>query len=322
MVNKIINVSIKDRQTIVDGDPFIICGNSDYVMRFEFDAEWDNYQTRTARFVYTRRNTVKFQDVIFVGNEVQIPALFSVTSVTVGVFAGNLRTTTPARIPCRLSVRCGTGSPDNPTLSQYDKIMELLASLGSGIDITGAAAGQIPQIADVDENGVPTAWHPADLPSGGTPPLVVNLSVKDGGWVADRTRSEIIAHVEKGGSACVAVFGTVNAHYWQATATSAIFRRAGANPTRGGYEQFYYIDEAGVCTTKEQTYLLTTMTGATADTAGASGYVPAPAAGDEGKFLRGDGTWGAVQDSYSRAEIDAALGSYITDIDALIGGDA
>lgn len=33
------------------------------------------------------------------------------------------------------------------------------------------------------------------------------------------------------------------------------------------------------------------MTGATSSTAGAAGIVPAPAAGDEGKFLAGDGTW-------------------------------
>jgi len=33
------------------------------------------------------------------------------------------------------------------------------------------------------------------------------------------------------------------------------------------------------------------MTGATASTDGASGLVPQPLAGDEGKFLRGDGTW-------------------------------
>lgn len=33
------------------------------------------------------------------------------------------------------------------------------------------------------------------------------------------------------------------------------------------------------------------MTGATATAAGASGNVPQPAAGDQGKFLRGDGTW-------------------------------
>jgi hypothetical protein len=34
------------------------------------------------------------------------------------------------------------------------------------------------------------------------------------------------------------------------------------------------------------------MTGATASTDGASGLVPAPAAGDQDKVLRGDGTWG------------------------------
>lgn len=34
-----------------------------------------------------------------------------------------------------------------------------------------------------------------------------------------------------------------------------------------------------------------TMTGATSSAAGAAGVVPAPAAGDDGKFLSGDGTW-------------------------------
>lgn len=36
------------------------------------------------------------------------------------------------------------------------------------------------------------------------------------------------------------------------------------------------------------------FTGATSSTAGAHGLVPAPAAGDEGKFLQGDGTWATV----------------------------
>ena len=36
------------------------------------------------------------------------------------------------------------------------------------------------------------------------------------------------------------------------------------------------------------------MKGATADAAGAAGYVPAPAAGKNGAYLRGDGTWCAV----------------------------
>ena len=37
------------------------------------------------------------------------------------------------------------------------------------------------------------------------------------------------------------------------------------------------------------------MTGATTDTAGTSGSVPAPSAGDHEKFLKGDGTWGEVK---------------------------
>lgn len=37
-----------------------------------------------------------------------------------------------------------------------------------------------------------------------------------------------------------------------------------------------------------------TMSGATLDTAGQSGFVPVPQAGDQDKFLKGDGTWSEV----------------------------
>ena len=38
---------------------------------------------------------------------------------------------------------------------------------GAGMDITGATVGQIAKIATVDASGVPTAWEPVDMPSGG-----------------------------------------------------------------------------------------------------------------------------------------------------------
>ena len=41
--------------------------------------------------------------------------------------------------------------------------------------------------------------------------------------------------------------------------------------------------------------LLQDFTGATSTAAGATGLVPAPTAGDDGKFLKGDGTWGTVE---------------------------
>jgi len=48
----------------------------------------------------------------------------------------------------------------------------------------------------------------------------------------------------------------------------------------------------------------TKMTAATASAAGKEGLVPAPAAGAQGKFLRGDGTWQAVA---AKEAVDAAL---------------
>lgn len=45
---------------------------------------------------------------------------------------------------------------------------------------------------------------------------------------------------------------------------------------------------------------ITTMTGATSSEAGTGGLVPGPAAGDQDKFLRGDGTWQSAP-SYSEA---------------------
>ena len=46
---------------------------------------------------------------------------------------------------------------------------------GAGMDVTGATVGQIAKIAAVDESGVPTAWSPVDMPSGGVYGDVTNI---------------------------------------------------------------------------------------------------------------------------------------------------
>lgn len=48
---------------------------------------------------------------------------------------------------------------------------------GAGMDITGAMVGQIAKISAVDDNGVPTAWEPVDMPSGGGAPFSFDLIV-------------------------------------------------------------------------------------------------------------------------------------------------
>ena len=49
------------------------------------------------------------------------------------------------------------------------------------------------------------------------------------------------------------------------------------------------------------------MTGATASTSGRSGLVPVPVAGDQNKFLRGDGTWTQVLPDFSSVSADSVL---------------
>lgn len=66
------------------------------------------------------------------------------------------------------------------------------------------------------------------------------------------------------------------------------------------------------------------MTGATVDAAGTSGLVPAPVAGEQDKFLRGDGTWAAAlsdEQSTALGKIDALetrVGSIETNYNNLI----
>lgn len=55
-----------------------------------------------------------------------------------------------------------------------------------------------------------------------------------------------------------------------------------------------------------------TMTAATASAAGAAGYVPAPAAGAQAKYLRGDGTWATPTDTTYDALTTAEITSTVT----------
>lgn len=130
----VIKINVTNKRAVLVGSPVIVCGNSGYTLEFTFDAEWSAESVRTARFVYVRDGSVQYQDVVFSGTTARVPVLANIKEVRVGVFAGDLHTSTPALIPCEKSIRCGTGAPEDPTPSQYDQIMELLtAGAGGGV---------------------------------------------------------------------------------------------------------------------------------------------------------------------------------------------
>lgn len=126
---EMMNITVRNKIATKTDNVAYVCDNSDYVINFDFDSEWDAYETKTARFDYDGKHT----DVVFVGNQCNVPIITNTYAFHVGVFAGDLHTTTAARVPCRKSVRSASGAPANPTPDVYDQLMELIKGLG-GVD--------------------------------------------------------------------------------------------------------------------------------------------------------------------------------------------
>ena len=134
----------------------IVCGNSDYTITFVFDSEWAGLQYKTARFVYAEGDKIRHQDVGFSGNTVEVPVFRNITEVFVGVFSGEICTTTPARIVCKKSILCGdTSIPEPPSPDVYAQIVELINTKISGVsELPAVSAEDKGDILAVDETGV------------------------------------------------------------------------------------------------------------------------------------------------------------------------
>lgn len=148
-----IKISVNNKIATLQDNVLIINGNSDYVIKFDFDAEWDAYETKTARFVTARGYT----DVVFSGDEVALPVITDAISVRVGVYAGNLHTTTPAVIFCRRCITDGSGSPVEPTPDVYAQLMALLNDrIGIWYPTVDDAGNMSWEKSDTEEAPAPT----------------------------------------------------------------------------------------------------------------------------------------------------------------------
>lgn len=97
-----------------------ICGSGDFTAVFAFEAGWPVEDLKTARF----QTESTYQDVLFRGNACPVPVFTNARKLEVGVYCGNLRTTTPARIAIREGIRSAWGPPEDPVPSLYDQILE------------------------------------------------------------------------------------------------------------------------------------------------------------------------------------------------------
>lgn len=115
MPNLHINIANKvATYTLRDGA--VVCDNTDYTAVFTFDAEWATETKKVARFVWKGRH----HDVdIQADGTCALPRIQGAKVIHVGVYAGELRTTTSAEIPCEGSILSKTTDPQEGYAAGY-----------------------------------------------------------------------------------------------------------------------------------------------------------------------------------------------------------
>lgn len=119
-----IRISVKNKIAVQTNRTLYVCGNSDYTALFDLDAEWNAFEIKTARFCYNGH----YSDVVFTGNECEIPVIADTNEFEIGLFAGNLHTTTPAMVLCERSIPSTSGTPTNPSPDVYHQLIEKINS--------------------------------------------------------------------------------------------------------------------------------------------------------------------------------------------------
>ena len=117
-----INIEIRNKIATIKSIDNLVASNSGYVVHFDFDEEFAQYEYKTARFVW---DNIEYTDVVFSGNEVEMP-IKEASAALIGVYCGELKTTTPAALTINKSILGYGGIEAAPTEDVYAQIMEAL----------------------------------------------------------------------------------------------------------------------------------------------------------------------------------------------------
>lgn len=177
-----IDIIIRNKTASAVNQPCIVCGNSDYNVKFNFDDEWKAHTNKIGVFAYNRCGEWQSEKVLFEGDTCPVPALHGVRSVWIGVTAGDVRTSTPADVPCRMGATDFSDTDEPPSADVWGQILAKLDELQTEIDeikaggVGGtdislgvtATVGQTIKVKVVDADGKPTAWEAVDMAAGDT----------------------------------------------------------------------------------------------------------------------------------------------------------
>ena len=121
---KEILIAVKNKIAMNLGNATYVCDNSDYRVVFDFDAEWEEHPVKTARFKYNGM----YQEVVFSGSVCNMPVIRDARLIYIGVYAGNLQTSTPAVVHASQSILSGDPAHEKPEEDVYNQLVKLVES--------------------------------------------------------------------------------------------------------------------------------------------------------------------------------------------------
>lgn len=154
----VLKVTIINKHAQSDGQS-VVCDNNDYKVKFYFDEEWDAHDPKTMRVVFSNG---EYNEVVFTGDECDLPIIQNKNRFEIGVYAGNLHTTVPAKFDCEKSILTNAKQHTAPSQDVYNQIIALIdAGRLKGED------GVSPEVTITDiDNGHSVTITDANHPSG------------------------------------------------------------------------------------------------------------------------------------------------------------
>ena len=142
---KEIHVSVRDGEAFQTDHTTYIAGDGEFWVAFDLDEGWSGYPAKVARF----QTESGYQDVMFRGERCHVPVFTYAQKLEVGLYAGNVRTTTPARIFVRPGIRSVWGAPEDPEPNVFDQLLDRfeesdlkMETLEDGVRLTVRYRGQ------------------------------------------------------------------------------------------------------------------------------------------------------------------------------------
>ena len=145
-----ITITVRDRIASVRDAPIPepVCGNSDYVLRFDWDSEWNAFEDITCCIICYLDDGEQRYEIPAASGTVSLPVLHNAYAVEIGLTAGDLRTTTPARLPCLACITDGNYEPASEEFDVYNSMTEYIAGALRGTHTSAELAVMYQELLD------------------------------------------------------------------------------------------------------------------------------------------------------------------------------